>query len=305
MTLNKSSSEANAYHFGYVTIIGRPNVGKSTLLNRIIGEKLSITSRKPQTTQRRLLGIKTDEHSQIVYTDTPGIQSKYKDAMNRYMRREITNALLDIDVLILMVEALKWTPADNEILELIKENKTPTMLVINKVDKIKDKDKLLPYIQDLSAKKEFIDVVPISSSKNINIEILENSIRSFLPIGVAEFPEDHITDRSERYIAAEYIREKLIQKLGEELPYRITVTIDNFLRDKDGLTIEAMIWVESDSQKAIVIGKDGCLLKSVGEQSRKDMQRFFDERIFLRTWVKVKKNWTEDQNLLKQFGFEN
>jgi GTPase len=305
MTLNKSNCKPDAFHFGYVTIIGRPNVGKSTLLNRLIGEKLSITSRKPQTTQRRLLGIKTNDSSQVVYIDTPGIQSKYKDAMNRYMHREIKNALSDIDVLILMVEALKWMPADNEILELIKDNKTPTMLVINKVDKIKDKDKLLPYIRGLSAKKEFIDVVPISSSKNINIVNLENSIRSFLPIGVAEFPEDHMTDRSERYLASEYIREKLIQKLGEELPYRITVTIDKFAREKHGLTIEAMIWVESDSQKAIVIGKDGGFLKSVGEQSRKDMERLFDEKVFLRTWVKVKKNWTENQNLLKQFGFEN
>jgi GTPase len=293
------------FRCGFVTIIGRPNVGKSTLLNRVVGQKLSITSRKPQTTQRRLLGIQTGDDHQIVYIDTPGMQSKYKDALNRYMRREIMNALLHVDVLVFMLESLKWTETDEEILETISNTKTPVILVINKIDLTKDKTKLLPYIQGLSERKKFANVIPISASKDINIKQLEDAIRDLLPHAPAEFPQDQITDRSERFIAAEFIREKLIRKLGKELPYRITVSIENFTREKEIVTIHAIIWVESASQKSIVIGKDGELLKSVGEQARKDMQTLFENKVYLRTWVKVKKNWSDDQNLLKQFGFEN
>jgi GTP-binding protein Era len=305
MSEEDNKGEENNFRCGYVTIVGRPNVGKSTLLNRIIGQKLSITSRKPQTTQRRLLGIKTNENCQIIYIDTPGMQSKYKDAISRYMRREIMNALLHVDILIFMVESLKWTDADEEILATIEDIKIPVLLVINKIDLTRNKERLLPYIQKLSTRKTFADVIPVSAGKNININELEDAIRLLLPLGLAEFPEDQITDRSERYIAAEFIREKLIRKLGEELPYRITVTIEKFVREKEGLTIHAMIWVESASQKSIVIGKDGGVLKSVGERARKDMQALFDEKIYLRTWVKVKKNWTDDRNLLKQLGFES
>ena len=300
-----NNNDSIDFHFGYVTIIGRPNVGKSTLLNKIIGQKLSITSRKPQTTQRRLLGIKTDKQSQVVYIDTPGMQSKYKDSISRYMRREISNALLHIDVLVFMVESLKWTDADEEILKTIKNTKIPVLLLINKIDRTRNKAQLLPFIEKMSKQMSFAAVIPISAGKNINIGDFEKAIKVLLPPGTAEFPDDQITDRSERYIAAEFIREKLIRKLGEELPYRITVTIEKFAREEEGLTIHAMIWVESDSQKSIVIGKDGNILKAVGEQARKDMQFLFNEKIYLRTWVKVKKNWTEDPNLLKQFGFEN
>jgi GTPase len=305
MSEQDTSKDSSEFQFGYVTIIGRPNVGKSTLLNRVIGQKLSITSRKPQTTQRRLLGIKTEKQSQVVYIDTPGMQSKYKDSLNRYMRREISNALLHIDVLVFMVESLKWTDADEEILETIESTKNPVLLLINKIDRTRNKELLLPFIEKLSKRMSFADVIPISAGKNINIGEFESAIKKLLPSGVAEFPDDQMTDRSERYIAAEFIREKLIRKLGEELPYRITVTIEKFTEEKEGLTIDAMIWVESDSQKSIVIGKDGGVLKAVGEQARKDMQLLFDKKIYLRTWVKVKKNWTEDPNLLKQFGFEN
>jgi GTP-binding protein Era len=252
-----------------------------------------------------MLGIKTDDWHQVIYIDTPGMQSKYKDAINRYMRREIMNALLHIDVLVFMVEALKWSEADDEILAAIENTKTPIILLINKIDKIKDKELLLPYIQKLSDRKKFAEVIPVSASKDINLERLEETIGKLLPEGPAEFPEDQITDRSERFIAAEFIREKLIRKLGEELPYRITVTIEKFTKEEEGITIHAMIWVESESQKSIVIGKDGGILKSVGEQARKDMKILFDDKIYLRTWVKVKKNWTEDQSLLKQLGFDN
>jgi len=293
------------FRCGYATIIGRPNVGKSTLLNRVVGQKLSITSRKPQTTQRRLLGIKTDNEYQVLYIDTPGMQSKYKDAINLYMRREISSALSYVDVLIFMVEALKWTKADEEILGTIAGVKAPVLLLINKIDKIKDRKQLLPYILALSERREFTEILPVSASKNINVDKLEHLIKSLLPLAPAEFPEDQITDRSERFFIAEFIREKLIRKLGRELPYRITVTIENFSYDKQIAAIDAIIWVVGASQKSIVIGKDGSVLKSVGEQARKDMEKLLDCKVFLRTWVKVKKNWTDDQTLLKQFGFES
>jgi len=305
MEIAENNEANNSFRCGYVTIIGRPNVGKSTLLNRILRQKLSITSRKPQTTQRRLLGIKTEDDQQIIYIDTPGMQSKYTDAINRYMRREIMSALLDIDVLVFMVESLKWTEADDEILKVIMDTKIPVLLLINKIDKTRDKSKLLPFIQKLTEKKKFADVIPISASKDINIKELEDAISLLLPQAPAEFPEDQITDRSERFIAAEFIREKLIRRLGKELPYRIMVSIEKFIREEDLVTIHAIIWVESSSQKSIIIGKGGSVLKSVGEQARKDMQVLCDCKVYLRTWVKVKKNWTDDQSLLKQLGFES
>ena len=299
------NEEGDDFRCGYATIIGRPNVGKSTFLNRIIGQKLSITSRKPQTTQRRLLGIKTDENHQIIYIDTPGMQSKYNDAMNRYMRREIKSALTDIDVLVFVVESLKWTEADEEILETFVDSKIPVLLLINKIDLTRDRTRLLPFIQKLSERKDFADIIPVSAKKGVNIKEVEDAIKSLLPHAPAVFPEDQITDRSERFIAAEFIREKLIGKLGKELPYRITVVIEKFSRDDHGLAIHAIIWVESAGQKSIVIGKDGGILKSVGEQARKDMQILFDDKVYLRTWVKVKKNWADDQGLMKELGFEN
>lgn len=299
------NEEGNDFRCGYATIIGRPNVGKSTFLNRVIGQKLSITSRKPQTTQRRLLGIKTAEHHQIIYIDTPGMQSKYNDAMNRYMRREIKSALTDIDVLVFVVESLKWTEADEEILATFIDSKIPVLLLINKIDLAQDRKRLLPYIQKLSERMDFADIIPVSAKKGINIQEVEDAIKSLLPYAPAVYPEDQITDRSERFIAAEFIREKLIGKLGKELPYRITVAIEKFSRDDQCLSIHAIIWVESASQKSIVIGKDGGVLKSVGEQARKDMQVLFGDKVYLRTWVKVKKNWADDQGLMKELGFEN
>ncbi len=302
----KDSTEVeNGFRCGYAAIIGRPNVGKSTLLNRIIGQKLSITSRKPQTTQRRLSGIKTDDEHQVVYIDTPGMQSKYRDSVNLYMRREIINAMSHVDILVFMVAALKWTQADEEILETITDEKCPVLLLINKIDKIKDRKELLPFIQLLSGKNNFTAIVPKSASKGINTDEVENTIKSLLPFAPAEFPVDQVTDRSERYFVAEFIREKLIRKLGKELPYRITVTIEKFSHDETGASIDAIIWVESTSQKSIVIGKGGEMLKTIGEQSRKDMQNLLDCKVFLRTWVKVKKNWRDDKTSLRQFGFES
>ncbi|NKB37008.1 MAG: GTPase Era [Gammaproteobacteria bacterium] len=295
----------NDFRCGYAAIIGRPNVGKSTLINVLIGQKISITSRKPQTTQRRLLGIKSRERYQIIYVDTPGMQSRYQDAINHYMRKEISSALVDVDVLLLMVEALKWTDADDEILDAISHVEVPVIALINKIDKVKDRKKLLPYIKTLSERKNFTEILPVSASKKTGLDKAEQLLASLLPEGPAEFSEDQLTDRSERFIVAEFIREKLIKRLGKELPYRVTVTIEKFTRDLRGAEIDAIIWVESDSQKSIVIGKDGSVLKKIGEQARLEMQYLLNCPVFLRTWVKVKKNWSDDQLLMKQLGFDN
>ncbi len=306
--MNKDTSKKkpeNAFRCGYAAIVGRPNVGKSTLINMLIGQKISITSRKPQTTQRRLLGIKSQQGYQIIYVDTPGMQSKYQDAINHYMRKEISTALLDVNVIILMVEALKWTDADDEILAAISNIDVPVIALINKIDKVKDRQKLLPYIKTLSERMRFTEILPVSASKKIALDKAEQLLVSLLPEGPPEFSEDQLTDRSERFIVAEFIREKLIKKLGKELPYRVTVTIEKFSRDPRGAEIDAVIWVESDSQKSIVIGKDGSVLKKTGEQARLDMQYLLDCPVFLRTWVKVKKNWSDDQLLMKQLGFDN
>ena len=293
------------YRCGYITIIGRPNVGKSTLLNNILGQKISIVSDKPQTTRWHLTGIKTESDYQAIYVDTPGVQYEYKDAINRYMMREVMNSLSNVDILIFMIESMKWTDADERILKLIKPTKIPTMLVINKVDKIKSKQKLLPFIEKISSKSSFINVVPLSARKNTDVKMLENTVRSLLPFSAPVFPEDQLTDRNERFLAAEYVREKLTRKLGDELPYSISVTIEKFEHKQKSIHIHALIWVDGESQKSIVIGKGGNILKSVGEQARKDMENLFKKKVFLKTWVKVKKKWTDDLQALKQFGYEH
>ena len=289
---------------GYVTIIGRPNVGKSTLLNRLLGQKISITSNKPQTTRWHLTGIETGDDYQDIYIDTPGLQDKYKNAMNRHMTREVMNSLSYVDVLILMIESLQWKDMDRQILKLIADIKAPVILVINKIDKIKNREQLLPFIESISAKWDFSAVLPVSARKNKNINELKKIVNSLLPVSPPLFPDEQLTDRNERFFAAEFIREKLIRKLGDELPYRISVTIEQFVLKENILHIHALVWVEGNSQKSIVIGHNGHILKSVGEQARKDMEKMFGHKVFLRTWVKVMKNWTDDIKALKQLGYE-
>jgi len=290
---------------GYVTILGRPNVGKSTLLNNLIGQKLSITSRKPQTTRRHMIGVNTDKNHQIIYIDTPGLQDSPINAMNRYMNKEATNALAGIDVLIYVVEALKWTAIDEHILGLIKDNTAPIILAINKMDKIKDKETMLPFLKELSGKMNFKEIIPVSALSRKSLRPLEKSIKELLPVGTFQFPGDQITDKSQRYFAAEFIREKLIKRLGEELPYTTTVTIDSFVEKEKIIHIDAIIWVASKGQKTIVIGQKGAGLKAVGEQARKDMERMFENKVFLRTWVKVKDKWMDNELAIKQLGFDS
>ncbi|MFK8069001.1 MAG: GTPase Era [Gammaproteobacteria bacterium] len=290
---------------GAVAIIGRPNVGKSTFLNHSIGQKISITSRKPQTTRHQILGIKTSGNSQIVYVDTPGLQLNPDRALNRGMNKEVMRAIVEVDVVLFIVEAGKWTAADENTLVLIKQSNVKAILVVNKIDKIKNKKDLLPYIKKITELMEFVEVIPTAATKNDNISTVEDAIIKCLPVADPWFSEDQITDRSVRFLAAEMIREKLTRKLGDELPYRLNVTIDQFKEDETLAHIHATIWVESKGQKKIVIGKNGSILKSVGEEARYDMQVMIDKKVFLETWVKVKEKWSDNVNALNQFGLSS
>ncbi len=292
-------------HCGYVTIAGRPNVGKSTLLNRLIGQKLSITSSKPQTTRHLLLGIKTLDADQIIYVDTPGLQTQHRKAINRYMNKAATGALSGVDIVLFVVEADNWLEEDDWILNLLKENAVPVLLAINKIDQLENPNELLPFIQALNSKHSFIELCPVSALKQDNIETLETLLLKHLPENPQLFPEDQLTDRSERFLAAEIIREKLMRRLGSELPYQLSVEIELFKTEGNLLRIAALIWVERDSQKAIVIGKQGELLKIVGSEARKDMQTLFDSKVFLQLWVKVKSGWSNDEKALRQLGYGN
>ena len=301
------SKKDNIFVCGSVAIIGRPNVGKSTFLNHSIGQKISITSRKPQTTRHQILGIKTLDESQIVYVDTPGLQLKPERALNRGMNQEVIRAVADVDVVLFMVEAGKWTKADENALVLIKRTDTKTILVVNKTDKIKNKINLLPFIKKITDKMDFVEVVPVAAVKGDNISIVEDAIIKLLPTSEPWFAEDQVTDRSVRFLAAEMIREKLTRKLGDELPYRLNVTIEKFkeeqFKEKQSLIhIHAIIWVESRGQKKIVVGKNGSVLKSIGEDARSDMEKMLDKKVFLETWVKVKEKWSDNVNALSQFG---
>ena len=295
-------------HFksGYVAIIGRPNVGKSTLINRILGQKLCITSRRPQTTRHRILGIKTDDNSQLIYVDTPGIHIDGKRAMNRYMNRAAAASIEDVDVILFLVDGLNWTDEDEKVLQRLKDNaKAPVILVLNKVDKLAEKDMLLPHIEQLSSQFEFTNVLPISARKGVNVDQLEQEIIKLMPEGELIFPEDQLTDRSSRFLAAEMVREKLFRHLGQELPYSITVEIEQFDDEKHIYRIGAVIYVERDGQKSIVIGKKGELLKSVGKDARLEMENLFGRKVFLRLWVKVRDGWSDNERMLKNLGYND
>lgn len=296
-------SDKQSYHCGYVAIIGRPNVGKSTLLNHILGQKISITSRKPQTTRHRVLGIKTTNHVQSIYIDTPGLQDLQKSAITRIMNKTVTDAIADVDVILFMIDGLKWTKGDQQVLARLAKVKVPVLLVINKIDLLERKDSLLPYIDDFGRMEKFSDIIPVSAKSGLHVDELEKSIESLLPTAPALFPDDQITDRNERFLAAEMIREKLMRRLGQEIPYALTVEIEDFKQEKNIINISALIWVERDSQKSIVIGKQGEELKQVGIQARKDMEQMFGQKVFLRLWVKVKNKWSDDERALRHLGY--
>lgn len=295
-----------AFRSGYVAIIGRPNVGKSTLINRILGQKLCITSRRPQTTRHRILGIKTTDDSQLIYVDTPGIHSDGRRAMNRYMNRAAASSIDDVDVILFIVDGVHWTTEDEKVLERLNSNaRAPVVLVINKVDKLQDKAVLLPQIEKLASQYDFANIVPISARQGINLEQLEGEVKALIPEGDLIFPEDQLTDRSSRFLAAELIREKLFRQLGQELPYSLTVEIEQFKQEENLARIAAVIYVERSGQKSIVIGKKGDLLKAVGKDARIEMEKLFDCKVFLELWVKVRDGWSDNERMLKNLGYND
>ncbi len=288
---------------GFTTIVGRPNVGKSTLLNRIIGQKLAITSHKPQTTRHSILGVKTDSGGQIVYVDTPGIHTRGSQPMNKYLNRTAKSALADVDLLLFVVEALRWTEEDEMVLKTITKYGVKCILLVNKVDRVKNKQELLPFLSETAEKHGFTEVIPLSALNGTNVSELEQKVLAAMPEGENIYPEDQLTDRSERFFAAEFVREQLTQRYAQEIPYALTVEIEKFEVDKKLYRIHALIWVEREGQKNIIIGKGGAALKEVSTQARKEMEKFFGTKVFLKVWVKVKKSWSTDSKSLHQLGY--
>jgi len=290
---------------GRVGMVGRPNVGKSTLLNRILGQKLAITSHKAQTTRHSILGVKTRPEGQVLFVDTPGIHRRGADALNRYLNRTARTAVLDADLALFVVEALRWTPEDTLALEAVASSGLPTIAAVNKVDTVGDKEALLPYLQALADRHGFLALVPVSAARGDGIEDLERTVLAALPEGEPRFPEEQITDRSERFFATELLREQLVQRYGQELPYRTTVEIERFEDQGGRYLIHALVWVERPGQKAIVIGKGGEALKAAATQARLEMQKLFDRPVRLEVWVKVKKSWSSDEAALASLGYRD
>jgi GTP-binding protein Era len=290
---------------GYVAIVGRPNVGKSTLLNHILGQKISITSRKPQTTRHQVLGIKTEGNHQIIFVDTPGLHLNAGKAINRYMNRAASSAIRDVDLVVFVVDRTAWTEEDAAVLQQIQQAGRPTVLVVNKVDLLAEKAELLPHLQVLADKADFAAILPVSALGNHNVDVLEEQILEHLPESDHFFPEDQITDRSQRFLAAEIVREKIMRQLGDELPYAITVEIEDFAQEGEVLHISAVIFVERAGQKKILIGDKGSRLRSIGSDARHNMEDLFDSKVMLRLWVKVKSGWSDDERALRSLGYDD
>jgi len=292
-------------HCGYVAIVGRPNVGKSTLLNYLLGQKISITSRKPQTTRHQVLGIKTEGSTQVIYVDTPGLHIGADKAINRYMNRAASSAIKDVDLILFLVDRTAFTDEDKMVLEQVIRSGLPTILVVNKVDLLDDKKALLPQLESLAALMDFEAIVPLSALHRHNVDELEAEIVQRLPEADHLFPEDQITDRSQRFLAAEIVREKIMRQLGDELPYAVAVEIEEFSHDGSTLHISALILVERKGQKRIIIGDGGSRLRGIGTEARKDMEVLFDNKVMLRLWVKVKSGWSDDERALRSLGYED
>jgi GTPase len=291
------------FRCGYIAIVGRPNVGKSTLMNALIGAKVSITSRKAQTTRHRITGIQTTENAQFVYVDTPGFQTRHANALNKTLNRTVTNTLTAADVILFVVEAGTYGAADKQVLALIPKN-VPCILVINKADRIKDKAILMPFAQQVAADGEFASIVPVSAQQRFQLDILEREIEKHLPLNAPVFGEDDITDRSEKFLAAEIVREKVFRFVGDELPYTSTVVIEKFEEEGALRRVFAAILVERDSHKAMVIGQKGAKLKEISTQARLDMEKLFGGPVYLEIWIKVKSGWADNEAGLRAYGYE-
>lgn len=288
---------------GYVALIGRPNVGKSTLMNHMLGQKISITSRKPQTTRHRILGISTTDDGQIIYMDTPGMHRDEKKALNRYLNKTANTTLLGVDLVVWLIDGLSWHHYDEIIFKKIEHARLPVILVVNKIDKVVEKDAILAFLSEAQKRFAFKEIIPVSALKGTNLNRLESSLIKLLPESDLIYPEDKITDRPERFLAAEIIREKLIRRLGDELPYSMTVEIERYEELPSITKVYAIIWVERSTQKNIVIGKQGEMLKKVGSDARVDIQKLIAQKVYLQLWVKVKKGWSNSERALQSLGF--
>ena len=289
---------------GMVSLIGKTNVGKSTLLNQLVEQKVSITSRKPQTTRQRLLGIKTDGSNQIIYVDTPGFHQGHKRALNKFMNKTALSSIEGVDIVLFVVDALNFSLTDEHLLNRVPTKDNQVMLVINKIDKVAKKEKLIPFVEEVIKLFPFSEVIPISALKRKNIDILEKEITKRLPVGAHLYPEDQIAGSSERFLASEIIREKCISRVGDEIPYRLSVVIDSFKEEDKLITIDGTIYIEKESQKGIVIGEQGKRLKAIGTAARKELEGMLDNKVMLRLWVKVKKDWTNDLSALNFMGYK-
>ncbi len=301
---NTEQSENQETYCGFIAIVGRPNVGKSTLLNKILGQKISITSRKAQTTRHRIVGIHTEGAYQAVYVDTPGLHIEEKRAINRLMNRAASSAIGDVDLIIFVVDGTHWNADDEMVLNKLRQAKSPVVLAINKIDNVKNKDELLPFITELSGKFDFAEIIPISAQRGNNVHKLQEIVRKSLKKGIHHFPEDYVTDRSQRFMASEIIREKLMRFMGDELPYSVTVEIEQFkVNERGTYEINGLILVEREGQKKMVIGHGGQKIKTIGTEARADMERLFDNKVHLELWVKVKSGWADDERALRSLGY--
>lgn len=288
---------------GYVALIGAPNAGKSTLLNHLLGQKISITSRKPQTTRHRILGIKSEESSQVVYVDTPGMHLGSKKALNKYLNKTADASLTGVDVIVWVKDDARWEDVDASILEKLRDIGVPVILALNKIDKLNDKASLLPFVQEVSSKYDFATIIPISALAGTMLVDFEKVIHGLLPEGMPLYPEDQITDSSERFMAAEIIREKLTRRLSDELPHSMSISLEQFKVEDKITRIYATIWVERDGQKNIVIGKKGIVLKEVGTRAREDLESLLETKVYLNLWVKIKKSWSESAREVINLGY--
>lgn len=292
------------FHSGFIAIVGRPNVGKSTLLNHLVGQKISITSRKAQTTRHRITGILTEVHAQFVFVDTPGFQTQHLNMLNRGLNRVVSSSLRDVNVVLFVLEARHYDERDQQVLKLLPKD-VPVILVINKVDVMADKSELLPFIERLSAEFRFAAIVPVSARQDKQLDTLLDAIRTYLPLGDPIYAADEITDRNERFLAAEILREKIFRLTGEELPYSVSVIIEQFKQEDSGLRrINAAILVDKEAHKVMLIGKDGAKLKEIATKARLDMEKMFGAKVFLEVWIKVRSGWADDARVLKSLGYE-
>jgi GTP-binding protein Era len=296
-------TDSTIFHSGFIAIVGRPNVGKSTLLNHLIGQKISITSRKAQTTRHRITGILTEEHTQFVFVDTPGFQTQHLNTLNKGLNKVVTSSLRDVNVVLFVIEARHFDERDRQVMNLLPKD-APVILVVNKVDNMQDKNELLPFMQEISKERHFAAIVPVSAKLDKQLDTLLDATRNYLPEGEKIYPDDEITDRNERFLAAEIVREKVFRFTGEELPYSVSVVIEQFKMDGKMRRIHAAILVDKDAHKAMLIGKNGEKLKEIATQARLDMEKLFDGKVFLEVWIKVRSGWADSAQMLKSLGYE-